>query len=119
MNKLIEAQARTLAMAFDDFGTFDFNKELAKKVVKEHGETFGKFKRTRDFLSNENLGLLFEAGAEILPLIPFFERQNGKLILKSTRFFEIIRFALAVSAFIKGADQFASAEKESTNILIL
>ncbi|HLE74837.1 MAG TPA: hypothetical protein VI864_02170 [Candidatus Bathyarchaeia archaeon] len=112
MNKLLQRQAQLLASTFNDFGTFDFNKELAEKMVSEH-KAFQKFEPTRDFLTNENLGLLLKAGIEISPLIPFFESQKGKLILKSARFFEIIRFALAVSAFIKGADQFVSAEKLS------
>lgn len=112
MNKLLQTQAQLLAATFNDFGTFDFNKELAEKMVGEH-KAFQKFEPTRDFLTNENLKLLLQAGIEISPLIPLFESQEGKLILKSTRFFEIIRLALAVSAFIKGADQFVSAEKLS------
>jgi hypothetical protein len=112
MNKLLESHARLLANAFDDFGTFDFNKEVAKKVVDEHGEALRNVK-SEDLFKTENLSLLINAGLETLPLIPVFERQEKELVLKSTRFFEIIRYALAVSSFVKGVDQFVAGEKLS------
>ena len=112
MNKLLQKHSMLLTKTFDDYGTYDFYKELAAKVVTKHRkeiEASGDFKK---FLANnENLLSIFNQGAELLPLTPVFEKEGTKLVLKSARFFEISRYAIAVSTFIKGVDQFVSAEK--------
>jgi hypothetical protein len=112
MNKLLQKQAILLSQTFNDFGTFDFNREIAEKMMTKYGKEIEQAGSFPKFLAiNENLVSLFNESSELLPLIPLFERDGTKLVLKSVRFFEINRYAIAISAFIKGVDQFVSVEK--------
>lgn len=104
MNKILGKHSALLFENFEDFAHFDFNKELAEKMVSEEKVTLEDI-----FANNKKLALMIKRGVEIMPLLAVFEKEKGKLTLKSKRFFEIIRFSLAISSFVRGIDQFSLA----------
>lgn len=94
--------ATLLGNTFEDYYTFDFHKELAEKIVKEDGITM------ENIGTNANLSTLYERGIELSAWIPLFEKNGDIPELKSVRFFEMIRYSLAISTFIKGIDQYTA-----------
>ncbi len=107
MNKLLKTHADLLRLTFEDYYTFDFSKELAEKVVKEDGITM------ENIGINAKLSTLYKRGLELSAFVPLFETKRDFPELKSVRFFEIIRYSLAVSTFVKGIDQYTSAREFS------
>ena len=104
LNKILEKHSALLAENFEDLAHFDFHKELAEKMVSEEKVTLEDI-----FADNKKLALLFKRGVEMMPLLAVFEKEKDRLALKSKRFFEIIRFSLAISSFVRGVDQFSLA----------
>ena len=104
MNRILETHSSLLVKNLEDFARFNFERELAERLVYEEKLTLEEI-----FADKDKLGIMFKRGVEMLPLVPVFEEHKGKLELKSRRFFEMIRFSLATSSFVKGIDQFSCA----------
>lgn len=94
-NKLIQNTSELIKKKIEDFYSYDFSKEMAKKAVEEYGTTYYHLKH----FTNESLGKLIKAGFEVSEIIPKFDINKEDVVLKSTKFFEIHRISLAILAF--------------------
>jgi hypothetical protein len=111
MNTLLLEHATLLTKAFDDYNSDEFKKQFVKEVYDRYQKEIDAAGGCERFFADEqNLLSIMNIRSQYLPLMPVFERQGGQVILKS-KFFEIDRFTIAVSTFIRGVDQFVAAEK--------